>query len=60
MNQGIGVQPWDVAAGILFVQEAGGLVTSLDGGDFQIDRPDMLVAATSPLHESLLELFAGV
>jgi len=54
------VQPWDVAAGILFVREAGGLVTSLDGGEFQIDRPDMLAGATSPLHESLLELFAGV
>ena len=53
-------QPWDVAAGILFVREAGGLVTSLNGGGFQIDRPDMLASASSPLHESLLELFDGV
>ena len=54
------VQPWDVAAGILFVREAGGLVTALDGGEFQIDKPLMLATASEPLHASLLELFDGV
>jgi myo-inositol-1(or 4)-monophosphatase len=54
------VQPWDVAAGILFVREAGGLVTALDGGEFQIDKPLMLATAGGPFHASLLELFDGV
>ncbi|WP_439098928.1 inositol monophosphatase family protein, partial [Acinetobacter johnsonii] len=27
-----GLQPWDVAAGILLVKEAGGVVTDLNGG----------------------------
>ena len=54
------VQPWDVAAGILLVREAGGLVTALDGGEFQIDKPVMLATAGGPLHASLLKLFEGV
>ena len=51
------VKPWDVAAGILIVQEAGGQVTAIDGGDFQIDEPVIMATATGPLHASLLELF---
>jgi myo-inositol-1(or 4)-monophosphatase len=51
------VKSWDVAAGVLIVQEAGGLVTAIDGGDFQIDEPVIMATATGPLHASLLELF---
>jgi len=50
-------KPWDVAAGILFVQEAGGQVTALDGGEFKIDEPIMMATATGSLQTSLLELF---
>ena len=31
-----GLHPWDMAAGVLLVKEAGGLVTDLDGGTFDL------------------------
>src|SRR5690606_9621465 len=31
-----GLNPWDIAAGVLLVEEAGGRVTSLDGGPFDL------------------------
>ncbi len=33
------LSPWDVAAGMLLVREAGGLVTAYDGGEFAARRP---------------------
>ena len=51
----IGVKPWDIAAGILLVREAGGYVTTPSGGD-QI--ADDLVAANPQLHPKLLEAVA--
>jgi myo-inositol-1(or 4)-monophosphatase len=52
------VKPWDVAAGVLMVREAGGVVSSLDGGVFDIQRPHFTCAATEALHASLLEMLA--
>lgn len=47
------LKPWDVAAGILIVQEAGGAVTSLDGGPVDIMVPSLLSASTSAIAENL-------
>ena len=41
---------WDVAAGVLFVREAGGIVTAIDGGPFDLARPRFIAAATRELH----------
>lgn len=41
-----GLKIWDVAAGVLMVQEAGGLVSDLDGGEFDFNNGR--IAATSP------------
>jgi myo-inositol-1(or 4)-monophosphatase len=49
------VQLWDVAAGLLCVEEAGGRISSLDGSPLDLDRPWFAAAATGPLHEELLE-----
>jgi myo-inositol-1(or 4)-monophosphatase len=38
------LHPWDVAAGILMVREAGGVVTDLDGGDRVLETGDILAA----------------
>ncbi len=51
----MGLKPWDLAAGILLVEEAGGLVSDFQG------RPDPLptghvVAGNPQVHEALLEL----
>lgn len=45
---------WDVAAGIVLVREAGGIVTQTDGSNVNPFRPD-LVAANPVLHERLME-----
>lgn len=49
---------WDVAAGLLLIQEAGGVVTNLNGGEFHIDDPHFIVAATPALHNEILPLLS--
>ena len=31
-----GLQPWDIAAGAIIIQEAGGMVTQIDGGPLKL------------------------
>jgi myo-inositol-1(or 4)-monophosphatase len=40
-----GLSPWDMAAGILLVREAGGTVTDTAGGDAMLDLGEILAAA---------------
>lgn len=47
---------WDIAAGVLLVAEAGGVVTSPEGGPLELDSGRFLAAATPELHAQLLEL----
>jgi myo-inositol-1(or 4)-monophosphatase len=49
-----GLAPWDVAAGSLLVEEAGGVVSDFHGGDRHVDGGD-IVASTPALHDSLLD-----
>jgi myo-inositol-1(or 4)-monophosphatase len=49
------LKPWDVAAGALIVAEAGGVVTGLGGGPFDVRKGD-LVTANAALHPQLLEV----
>lgn len=53
-----GISPWDLAAGILLVREAGGLVTDLSGGDEMFEKGQVL-AANSTLQKALLPKFAA-
>jgi myo-inositol-1(or 4)-monophosphatase len=50
-----GLKPWDLAAGMLMVREAGGVVTDLDGRDRVLQTGDVLVA-NEMLHPQLLKL----
>jgi len=50
-----GLMPWDVAAGILLVREAGGFVSDLDGGSRALEAGHIL-AANETLHPMLLKL----
>jgi myo-inositol-1(or 4)-monophosphatase len=54
----LSLHPWDVAAGILLVEEAGGRVTDLEGG-----APDRsgatCVASNGLLHGAMLDVLAG-
>ena len=48
------LQPWDMAAGVLIVEEAGGIVTDLGGNPWTVATRDV-VAANLALHAVLLE-----
>ena len=56
------LNPWDTAAGILLVEEAGGRVTDFAGGQFQL-KSDEILASNGLIHEELIgmfdDLFAG-
>jgi myo-inositol-1(or 4)-monophosphatase len=45
--------PWDIAAGALIVEEAGGRVTATDGTSFASRRGNIL-ASNGPMHEPML------
>lgn len=45
--------PWDVAAGSLLVEEAGGRVTNLTGGPLDLDAP-AVVASNGRIHDEML------
>ena len=52
------LQPWDVAAGALIVAEAGGSVTTIDGGPFA-SRSGSVLATNGHVHQEMLETIAG-
>ena len=49
-------KPWDIAAGVLLVSEAGGVVTAVDGGPFDLSTGQFAAAATEELHRELVGL----
>jgi myo-inositol-1(or 4)-monophosphatase len=53
------LNPWDIAAGILLVREAGGMVSDMHGGPVQL-RAENLLADNGLLHQETLALFAEV
>jgi myo-inositol-1(or 4)-monophosphatase len=50
-----GLSPWDIAAGVILVREAGGYVTDLAGGASMLATGDVL-AANDQLHQPLARL----
>ena len=52
------LSPWDMAAGILLVREAGGFVTDLDGGDAMFAKGH-IVAGNETMHRELLAAAEG-
>jgi myo-inositol-1(or 4)-monophosphatase len=55
----LGLSPWDVAAGSILVEEAGGRVTDLRGGQVDIDRP-RIVATNGHIHGQVLAVLKEV
>lgn len=47
------LSPWDVAAGILLVQEAGGHVTLIDGRPLELTRQLHLIASNGRVHAGM-------
>ncbi|MBK6672706.1 MAG: inositol monophosphatase [Proteobacteria bacterium] len=52
----IGLKPWDTAAGTLLIREAGGLVGTLDGGEYR--QNGNIVAGNPRVFNELLEALA--
>lgn len=53
------LKPWDLAAGVVLVQEAGGLVTAFDGGPFHVEE-GALVASNGIIHGEMVAELARV
>ena len=52
------LSPWDIAAGMLLVREAGGVVTTYAGDECPVARTS-IVAASAQLHPWLLSTVSG-
>ena len=53
------VHPWDVAAGLVLVAEAGGRITDLGGAPYRFDQPTIL-ASNGRVHDSALEVIRSI
>jgi len=53
---GTNLSPWDVAAGKLLVEEAGGQVSFSDGTPHDMFRQNTIVASNGHLHQSILDI----
>jgi myo-inositol-1(or 4)-monophosphatase len=52
----IGLSPWDTAAGTLLIQEAGGRIGTLSGGDYT--QGGNVLCGTPKVYEAMVELLA--
>ena len=55
----LSLAPWDVAAGVLLVREAGGIVTTLDG-EIDVLQPGSVVAGNQAMHAWLRQLLRSM
>ena len=49
------LNPWDVAAGVLMIQESGGKVTTIDESDLDVVAGKSILASNQDLHPQVLE-----
>jgi len=54
----LALHPWDTAAAVLLITEAGGCCTSFDGKPFDVSKP-RCVATNSRIHKALLNALRG-
>src|ERR1017187_9230829 len=52
-----GLKPWDMAAGTLLVEEAGGRDTDMHGASHSVTASEHLLADNGALHDQVLEIF---
>jgi myo-inositol-1(or 4)-monophosphatase len=53
-----GLAPWDVAAGILMVREAGGLTSDIAGGAYLLGTSTSILASNFGLRDAMVEILA--
>uniref|UniRef100_A0A1L8E1U5 Inositol-1-monophosphatase n=1 Tax=Nyssomyia neivai TaxID=330878 RepID=A0A1L8E1U5_9DIPT len=52
--QVVGIYPWDLAAGAIIVEEAGGKISHPDGSPYDIMNGSIVVSANEELHKQIL------
>lgn len=52
------LKPWDMAAGVVILEEAGGRLTDFGGGTFSIYGKE-IVASNGPIHDEMLAVLSG-
>jgi len=52
-----GLQPWDVAAGMLLVREAGGMISDANGQPYELGGPSLL-ATNGSMRDAMVEMLA--
>ena len=55
----VSIYPWDIAAGTLMVEEAGGVVTDLNGDPDYLKPPYAIIATNYNLHPKMLAILQG-
>jgi myo-inositol-1(or 4)-monophosphatase len=55
-----GLKPWDIAAGALLVQEAGGRVSDMTGAPLNVTTSDHILADNGVLHDEVVSAFAEI
>jgi len=53
------LSPWDVAAGALIAEEAGAVVTNMQGGPDYLSKPQSILAANPLIHPLMLAILKG-
>jgi len=53
------LSPWDIAAGALLIEEAGGRLSDFDGGDLYLERGNV-IAGSSGVVDGLLRVARGI
>jgi myo-inositol-1(or 4)-monophosphatase len=53
-----GLSPWDVAAGILLVREAGGLITDVSGKPYALGGPSIL-ASNAGVRDPMIDILGA-
>jgi myo-inositol-1(or 4)-monophosphatase len=51
------LKPWDTAAGCLLVTEAGGVISDIAGGKWNLYSPDLL-ASNGLIHEQMIKVLS--
>jgi len=55
-----GLKPWDVAAGTLLVEEAGGRVSDMRGSKHSVTDSEHVLADNGALHDQVLAAFGDI
>jgi len=55
----LSLNAWDIAAGVLMVEEAGGVTSTMDGSKIVLQPPYSIVASNPAIHAQMMEVIAN-